>query len=113
MDNTDKFILYTASSGEIKIEVRLEDETLWLTQKAMATLFGVEVPTINYHLKEIFKNGELQEEATIRKILIVQTEGHRNVNRSVDFYNLDAIISVGYRVNSSKPRNSEFGRLRC
>ena len=66
----------------------------------MASLFDVEVNTINYHLKEVYKSGEIQEEATIRKFRIVQTEGKRQVNRKVDFYNLDAIISVGYRVNS-------------
>src|SRR5690606_8294853 len=72
----------------------------WLSQKQMAELFGVEVNTINYHLKEIFQSSELQEDRTIRKIRIVQTEGSRLVKREVDFYNLDAIISVGYRVNS-------------
>lgn len=66
----------------------------------MAKLFGVEVNTVNYHLKEIFKTGELQEQATIRKNRIVQIEGNREVTRDVDFYNLDAIIAVGYRVNS-------------
>ncbi|GFO96058.1 hypothetical protein ig2599ANME_0244 [groundwater metagenome] len=76
------------------------DETFWLSQKRMAELFGVEVHTVNYHLKEIFKSRELQEEATIRKIRIVQKEGGRDVARDIDFYNLDAIIAVGYRVNS-------------
>lgn len=82
------------------MEIRFEDETFWLTQKKLAELFGVEVQTINYHLKEIFKSGELLEEGTIRKIRIVQMEGNREVSRMVDFYNLDAIIAVGYRVNS-------------
>jgi len=77
-----------------------EDETFWLSQKHMAELFGVEVNTINYHLKEIFKSGELQEDRTIRKIRIVQQEGTRSVQREVVFYDLDAIIAVGYRVNS-------------
>jgi len=97
-----QFILYTASSGDVKLEVFLQDETLWLTQKMMAELFDVEVHTINYHLKEIFKSGELREDATIRKIRIVQNEGAREVSREVDFYNLDAIIAVGYRVNSKR-----------
>lgn len=93
-------ILYRTPDGAVKVEIRFEDETFWLTQKKLAELFGVEVQTINYHLKEIFKSGELQEEATIRKIRIVQTEGNREVSRMVDFYSLDAIIAVGYRVNS-------------
>ncbi len=93
-------LLYAAPSGNIKIEVIFEGETFWLSQRKMAELFGVEVPTVNYHLKEIFKTGELSEAATIRKFRIVQTEGNREVQREVDFYNLDAIIAVGYRVNS-------------
>ncbi|MHB8852770.1 MAG: virulence RhuM family protein, partial [Ignavibacteriaceae bacterium] len=75
-------------------------ETFWLSQKRMAELFGVEVHTINYHLKEIYASGELKEEATIRKIRIVQKEGTRDVSRVIDYYNLDSIIAVGYRVNS-------------
>jgi len=100
-DNID-FVLYTTPNGEVKLEVFLKDETLWLTQKKMAELFDVEVNTINYHLKEIFKSAELEEKATIRKIRIVQDEGGREVSREVDFYNLDAIIAVGYRVNSKR-----------
>ncbi len=97
-----KFLLYTSPKGEIKIDVFFKDETAWLTQRRLAELFDVEVNTINYHLKEIFKSGELNEISTIRKIRIVQSEGGRSVEREVDFYNLDAIISVGYRVNSSR-----------
>jgi hypothetical protein len=93
-------IFYESSQGAVKVEIRFEDETFWLTQKKLAELFGVEVQTINYHLKEIFKSGELDEDSTIRKIRIVQQEGKREVSREVDFYNLDAIITVGYRVNS-------------
>ncbi len=73
--DTNKFVLYTAPSGEIKVEVRLEDETLWLTQKAMAELYGVETNTINYHLKEVFRNGELDEISVIRKIRITASDG--------------------------------------
>ena len=93
-------IFYSTPAGDIHLEVLFNDETFWLSQKRMAELFGVEVHTINYHLKEIFKSGELQEAATIRKIRIVQKEGGRDVSRDVDFFNLDAIIAVGYRVNS-------------
>jgi len=93
-------IFYSTPDGDIHLEVLFNDETFWLSQKRMAELFGVEVHTINYHLKEIFKSGELQEAATIRKIRIVQKEGGRDVSRDVDFFNLDAIIAVGYRVNS-------------
>lgn len=93
-------IFYSSPEGDIHVEVLFNDETFWLSQKRMAELFGVEVHTVNYHLKEIFKSRELQEDATIRKIRIVQREGSRDVSRDVDFYNLDAIIAVGYRVNS-------------
>ncbi len=93
-------IFYTSPEGNVSIEVFFNDETFWLNQKRMSELFGVEVNTINYHLKEIFKSGELQEVSTIRKIRIVQKEGSRSIPRNIDFYNLDAIIAVGYRVNS-------------
>jgi hypothetical protein len=94
------FLLYTAADGKVKVEVFVQDETVWLTQKAMGQLFGVESHTITYHLKEIFSSGELLEEATTRKIRAVQNEGNRQVARDLDFYNLDAIIAIGYRVNS-------------
>lgn len=97
---SSQFLLYTAESGKVHIEVFLQDETVWLTQKRMAELFGVDVRTVNEHLLNIFKTGELQEDSTIRRIRIVQKEGKRDVEREVNFYNLDAIISVGYRVNS-------------
>lgn len=93
-------LLYTTTQGKVKIEVIYENETFWLNQKRMAELFGVESNTITYHLKEIFKSGELDENSTTRKIRVVQKEGNREVSREVDFYNLDAVIAVGYRVNS-------------
>lgn len=104
-DNTlpiesSQFLLYTSAGGKVHIEVFLQDETVWLTQKRMAELFGVDVCTVNEHLLNIFKTGELQEDGTIRKIRIVQKEGKRDIERELNFYNLDAIISVGYRVNS-------------
>ena len=101
-DNLNKFILYSTPSGEVRVDVLVENETVWLTQKAMSQLFGVESHTITYHLKEIYSSNEIDEISTTRKIRVVQKEGTRNVNRELDFYNLDAIISVGYRVNSSK-----------
>lgn len=99
-NSTAEFLIFTGQMGEQSIEARYEDETVWLSQKLMAELFAVSVPTINEHLKNIYETGELSREATIRKFRIVQTEGGRDVARQVDFYNLDAIISVGYRVNS-------------
>ncbi|MBI4688538.1 MAG: virulence RhuM family protein [Nitrospirae bacterium] len=93
-------IFYTTPDGAVHIEVFFQNETFWLSQKKMAELFGVDVRTVNEHLKNIFKTTELSEDATIRKIRIVQKEGSRDVARDVDFYNLDAIIAVGYRVNS-------------
>jgi len=99
-NSTAEFLIFTAQDGKNSIEARYEDETIWLTQKLMGELFEVGTNTINYHLKEIFKSNEIDENRTIRKFRIVQTEGKRQVERGVDFYNLDAIISVGYRVNS-------------
>lgn len=93
-------IFYNTPTGDVKIEVIFNDETFWLTQKRMAELFGVESHTITYHLKEIYKTGELEEITTARKIRVVQKEGNRDVSRDLDFYNLDAIIAVGYRINS-------------
>jgi len=101
-NSTAEFLVFTSQAGEDSIEVRVEDENVWLTQKLIAKLFGVEVNTINYHLKEIFSTGELQTEATIRKFRIVQTEGSREVTREVEHYNLQGIIAVGFRVNSEK-----------
>lgn len=95
-------ILYQTAAGTVRVEVLYEAETFWLNQKKIAELFGVEVPTISYHLKEIYDSGELTPEATVRRILRVQTEGNRQVRREIEFYNLDAIISVGYRVNSTQ-----------
>jgi hypothetical protein len=99
-DSNFDLILYSTPDGNTKVSVFYEDETFWLSQKKLAELFDVEVPTVNYHLKEIYSAGELDPASTIRKIRIVQREGNRDVNREVDFYNLDAIIAVGYRVNS-------------
>ena len=101
--NTNKnFILYTAADGEVKLGVFVSDETLWLSQKNMAELFDVDVRTVNAHLKNIFNEGELIEDSTIRDFRIVQKEGNREVSREVAFYNLDAIIAVGYIVNSRR-----------
>ena len=105
MDRQFEFLMYKSSQEEISVNALIKDETIWLTQKAMGELFGVESHTINYHLKEIYKTGELQEEATTRKIRAVQQEGNRKVERELQFYNLDAIISVGYRVNSIRATN--------
>ena len=96
----NNIILYTTPAGNVSVHVQFEDGTFWLTQKRMAELFGVESHTITYHLKEIYQNGELQIDSTTRKIRVVQIEGNREVSRELDFYHLDAIIAVGYRVNS-------------
>jgi len=100
LEKFSNFVIFKTDTGKVNVEVFVKDETVWLTQKAMGQLFGVESHTITYHLKEIYKTGELDEKATTRKIRAVQTEGKREVTRSLDFYNLDSIISVGYRVNS-------------
>lgn len=96
----NRIVLYTTPGGKVSVQVQFEDGTFWLTQKRMAELFGVDVRTVNDHLQNIFRSGELMKEPTIRKIRIVQQEGSREVSRELDFYHLDAIIAVGYRVNS-------------
>ena len=100
LQKLDNFVIFKTETGQVNVEVFFKDDTLWLTQKLMAELFDVEVNTINYHLKQVFKSGELEEKSTIRKFRRVQIEGNREVERKLDFYNLDAIIAVGYRVNS-------------
>ena len=102
MNNELDFLIYREPDGDVKIRATIDGETIWLTQKAMSELFGVGVPAISKHLDNIYDDGELQSEATVSKMEIVQDEGGRKVKRMVDFYNLDAIISVGYRVNSAK-----------
>ena len=97
-----KLILYTSNSGDVSVQVQYEDGTFWLTQRRMSELFNVNVSTINEHLRSIFDSGELSEEATIRKFRIVQQEGSRTVSREVSLYPLEAIIAVGYRVNSEQ-----------
>jgi hypothetical protein len=99
-NSTVEFLVFTRQTGDKSIEVRYEDETIWLSQRMMAELFDVDVRTINEHLQNLFSSNELDKISTIRNFRIVQTEGKRQVERNVDFYNLDAIISVGYRVNS-------------
>ncbi len=100
MPKEGQIILYQTPKGAIRVEVLYESETFWLSQKKMAELFGVDLRTISYHLTEVYASGELSREATLQKIWRVQTEGQREVRREIEFYNLDAIISVGYRVNS-------------
>lgn len=100
MENRGEILLYQSEDGTVKIDVRMENETVWLSQKSMAELFQTTVPNINIHLKNIFDEGELDPNRTIKDFLIVRLEGKREVNRKIDFYNLDAIISVGYRIKS-------------
>ena len=101
-NSTAEFLIFTRQAGEDGIEVRVADETVWLTQKLMAVLFEVTIPTINEHLAGLYAQGELVKDSTIRNFRIVQNEGGREVTRNVDFYNLDAIIAVGFRVNSAR-----------
>lgn len=107
-NSTAEFLIFEKQTHADSIEVRYEDKTLWLTQKMMAQLFDVRVKTISEHLRNIFESGELERQATIRKFQTVQTEGSRQVTRNIDHYNLDAVISVGYRVNSI--RATQFRR---
>ena len=97
---SDNEIILYQPDGSISLEVRVENETIWLTQKQMAQLYGTAVPAISKHIKNIFDSGELQAEATVSKMEIVQKEGNRSISRATSIYNLDMIIAVGYRVNS-------------
>ncbi len=99
-----EYLAFVASGGssDTRVEVRYEDENIWLTQKMMATLYDVSVSAINQHLKRIFGDNELEQAATIKKYLIVQTEGLRQVQRSVEHYNLQAIISVGFKIENER-----------
>lgn len=100
--NQSEIILYKTEDGAVKIDTIFQHETIWLSQNSMAELFGVNVPAISKHLKNIFEEGELQKEATLSKMETVQNEGGRQIKRNKEFYNLDAIIAVGYRVNSKR-----------
>ena len=102
IDRELEMILYSTPESDVTVSAIIKDETLWLNRKSLAELFNVDISTINQHLKNIFETQELEQNSTIGKFPIVQTEGKRTVRRTVTFYNLDAIISVGYRVNSKK-----------
>lgn len=102
MANELQFILYNIDQEDIKVKVAIKDETIWITQRGMAELFDCSTDNISLHLKNIYQDGELQEDTTTEGFSAVQTEGTRQVARTVRFYNLDAIISVGYRVNSHR-----------
>ena len=101
-DDAVKVEIYESADGQTRIEIRLEHDTLWLSQAQLATLFEKDSDTIGLHLKNIYKEGELDPEATTEQSSVVRQEGKRQVRRNIRFYNLDAIISVGYRVNSKK-----------
>ena len=101
-NSTNNFMLYSTPNGGVNVEVFLKEETVWLTQKAIAELFGVTKSTISEHLLNIYSTYELSKDSTVRNFRTVQKEGNRDVSRDLEFYNLDAIISVGYRVNSTK-----------
>ncbi|HYX06613.1 MAG TPA: virulence RhuM family protein, partial [Bacteroidales bacterium] len=97
---SNDFVLYSTSSGDVKVEVLVKDETVWLTLNQIASLFGTTKQNVSYHLINIFEENELDNSSTVKEILTVQIEGSRKVKRNLEYYNLDAIISVGYRVNS-------------
>lgn len=99
--STGQLLVYQTDDGQVKLDVRLEGETVWLTQQLMAELFQTSVPNISMHVRNIFEEGELTPEATVKKFLTVRREGRRDVRRELEFYNLDMIISVGYRVKSA------------
>lgn len=102
MNRDFQFLVYRSANQDVSVSAIIKDETVWLTQKGMAELFDVNVPAVSKHLQNIYEEGELNRDATVSKMEIVQTEGARTVKRNVDLYNLDAIISVGYRVSSAR-----------
>lgn len=102
MNEISNFVLYTTPNGDVNLDILLQDENLWLTQKGISELFGVSKSTVSHHLSNIYSDGELDKMATVRKFRTVQKEGSRAVQRELEYYNLDAIISVGYRANSTK-----------
>ena len=101
-NETGRVVLYTTDDGKVTVDVFFANDNFWLTQKSMSELFGVNIPSVSRHLKNIYGSGELAREATVSKIETVQTEGGRQITRDVEFFNLDAAIAVGYRVNSIK-----------
>ncbi len=104
--NNGEIVLYQNQDGQIKLDVRLEDETVWLTQAQLCALFQKSKATISEHIKNVFSEGELIQDSTVRKFRTVQQEGTRNIERDLEYYNLDVIISVGYRVKS--PQGTQF-----
>lgn len=102
-ETASELLLYQTEDGRTRIECRFEGETLWLTQAQLSELFQKDVRTVNEHLVNIFEEGELEREATIRKLRIVRTEGNRSVSREIEHYNLDAILAVGFRVHTTRP----------
>ncbi|WP_363316646.1 virulence RhuM family protein [uncultured Phascolarctobacterium sp.] len=102
MDKQMQFLIYNTPEEQVSVDVIVKDETIWVTQRTMAELFGCSSDNISLHLKNIYASNELQENSTTEEFSVVRKEGSRNIKRKVTFYNLDAIISVGYRVNSSK-----------
>jgi len=101
-NSTAEFLIFTKQAGENGVEVRVQDGTIWLSKKLMATLFDCSTDNISLHLKSIFADGELNEKSTAEDFSVVQTEGSRSVNRPIKHYNLDAIIAVGYRINTKR-----------
>ena len=108
-NSTAEFLTFASQNEGNSIEVRFEDNTLWLTQQLIAELFQTSVPNISMHIKSIYEDKELETEATLKNFLTVRQEGNRQVNRTLEYYNLDMIIAVGYRVNSK--RATEFGEV--
>ena len=104
--NNGEIVIYQNQDGQIKLDVRLEDETVWLTQAQLCALFQKSKATISEHIKNVFSEGELIQDSTVRKFRTVQQEGTRNIERDLEYYNLDVIISVGYRVKS--PQGTQF-----
>jgi len=102
MNDQNHIVIYKSPDGLANLEIQLKEETVWLTQKQMSELFGTEVPAISKHIKNIYETGELKSKSTLSKMETVQKEGVRKIKRNIEHFNLDMVISVGYRVNSKR-----------
>jgi hypothetical protein len=111
--NNSQLLLYQSPSGDIKLDVRLEDETVWLSQEQIAMLFGKGRSTVTEHISNVYEEGELEHSSTCRKFRQVRQEGNREVEREIDYYNLDVIISVGYRVKSHQGTQFRIWATQC
>lgn len=113
MKNNNNIIIYVSNDGNVKVDVNIQNEDIWMSQDVMANLYDTTKQNISYHLNNIFKEAELNRDSTVKDFLTVQNEGNRKVKRNIEHYNLDAIIAVGYRINSKKATEFRIWATSC